>query len=141
MSEINVENNKSLMLSHIYWNKLNRLCILLLEYLINESWTVSNLCIYEGVRGMVFNATFNNISVISCVSERLINMVYISIRSTWDNTGLLKGSCCAIFSFLCSVLSTIGVCAFSFGHCIVRPSIYDFWLHGWYLETINALFL
>jgi hypothetical protein len=57
-------------------------------------------------------STFNNISVISCVNERLINMVYISIRSTWDNTSLLKGSCCAIFSFLCSVLSTIGVCPF-----------------------------
>ena len=123
MSEINVENNKSLTLSHIYWNKLNRLCIILLEYLINEFWTVSNLCIYEGVRGMVFNATFNNISVISCVNERLINMVYISIRSTWDNTGLLKGSCCAIFSFLCSVLSTIGVCAFFFGP-LYCPSFY-----------------
>jgi hypothetical protein len=26
-------------------------------------------------------------------------------------------------------------CAFSFGHCVVCPSIYDFWLPIWYLQT------
>ena len=36
------------------------------------------------------------------------------------------GSCCSIFSFLCSVLQIIVLLSLSFGHCIVVPSsIYD----------------
>ena len=43
------------------------------------------------------------------------------------------GSCCPIFSFLYNA-SWIVVCPFSFGHCIVCPSIYGFWLLRWYLQ-------
>ena len=31
----------------------------------------------------------------------------------------------------------IAVCPFSFGHCIVYPSIYGFWLPLWYLQTLH----
>ena len=38
-----------------------------------------------------------------------------------------RGSYCSIFSFLCNALWIV-VCPFSFGHCVVCPSIYGFWL-------------
>ena len=41
------------------------------------------------------------------------------------NPGFERGSCCSISYFLCSVLQIV-VCTFSFGHCVVCPSIYDF---------------
>jgi hypothetical protein len=38
---------------------------------------------------------------------------------------------CSIFTFMCSALQTT-VCPFSFGHCIVCPSLkYYFWLPLW----------
>jgi hypothetical protein len=40
---------------------------------------------------------------------------------------------CSIFRFLCNILYIID-CPFSFSHCIVCPSIYDFWLSFWYLQ-------
>ena len=43
------------------------------------------------------------------------------------------GSCCSIFSLLCSTVTVI-ICPFSLGHCIVGPSsLYGFWLPLWYL--------
>ena len=37
--------------------------------------------------------------------------------------------CYSIFSFLCSILLVIvSVCPFSFGHCVICPSNYGFWL-------------
>ena len=57
--------------------------------------------------------------------------------NTQVNSQILWGSCCLIFSFLCSVLYFI-VCpfvVFSCGHCVVCPSIYSFWLPLWYLQT------
>jgi hypothetical protein len=44
------------------------------------------------------------------------------------------GSRCSIFSFLCNALWIV-VCPFSFGHCVVCPSIYGFWLLRWYLQS------
>jgi hypothetical protein len=39
------------------------------------------------------------------------------------------------FSF--NIYSTIILyCSFSFGHCVVCPSIHGFWLHLWYLQTL-----
>jgi hypothetical protein len=43
------------------------------------------------------------------------------------------GSCCSIFSFLCNIFWIV-VCPFSFGHGVVCPSIYGFWLLRWYLQ-------
>ena len=49
--------------------------------------------------------------------------------------GFKWGSYCSIFSFLCSVCRLL-FCLFSYGHCIVCPSIYSFWLISlWYLQT------
>lgn len=63
-------------------------------------------------------------------------------RSTWDST-IWAGTvyhleanefipprfcCCSIISFLCRILSTI-VIPLSFGHCVICPSNYGFWLH------------
>ena len=52
----------------------------------------------------------------------------------------LWGSCCSIFSFLCSVLYIIVivvVLVFS-DHCIVdHSSIYGFWLSPWYLQALR----
>jgi len=48
----------------------------------------------------------------------------------------MMGSCCAVFSFLCSALKII-VCPFSFGHCIDCHSIYDFWLPIMYPQTFH----
>ena len=39
-----------------------------------------------------------------------------------------RGSCCSIFSFLCNVLCIIFFGPFSFGHCLVCPLIYSYWL-------------
>ena len=42
----------------------------------------------------------------------------LPFRSNYIHSWLLVGSCCSIFSFLCSVLKII-VCPFSLGHCII----------------------
>jgi len=61
----------------------------------------------------------------------------LSFWSTWVESQFYRGSCCSIFSFLCSALQ-ISVCPFflfSFCHCVVCPSIYGFWLPLWILQT------
>ena len=37
---------------------------------------------------------------------------------------------------LCFVERCFSFCLFSFGHCVVCPSIYGFWLPLWYLQTL-----
>jgi hypothetical protein len=32
-------------------------------------------------------------------------------------------------------------CSFSFGHCVVCPSIYGFWIPLWYLQTLLLILL
>jgi hypothetical protein len=44
-----------------------------------------------------------------------------------------------MFSLLCSVLNIV-VYPLSFGHCIVCPSIYGFWLPPWYLQIFLSGF-
>ena len=42
---------------------------------------------------------------------------------------------------VCFVDRRLSFCTFSFGHCIVCPSsIYEFWLHLWYLPTLLFYF-
>jgi hypothetical protein len=48
--------------------------------------------------------------------------------------GFQWGSCYSIFSFMCR--SFFVFCPFSFGHCVVCPLIYGFWLPLWYLLAI-----
>ena len=41
---------------------------------------------------------------------------------------------------LCFVDRCLSFCTFSFGHCVVcSSSIYGFWLHLWYLQTLLLL--
>jgi hypothetical protein len=41
---------------------------------------------------------------------------------------------------LCFVDRCLSFCTFSFGHCVVcSSSIYGFWLHLWYLQTLLVL--
>jgi len=37
---------------------------------------------------------------------------------------------------VCFVDRCLSFCPFSFGHCIVFPTIYGFWLPLWYLQTL-----
>ena len=37
---------------------------------------------------------------------------------------------------VCFVYRCLSICPFSFGHCVVCPSIYGFWLPLWYLQTL-----
>ena len=43
-----------------------------------------------------------------------------------------------IENHVCFVDRCLSFCpfAFAFGHCVVCPSIYGFWLHLWYLKTL-----
>ena len=38
--------------------------------------------------------------------------------------------------YVCFVDRCFSFCTFSFGHCVVCPSIYRFWLPLWYLQTL-----
>ena len=38
--------------------------------------------------------------------------------------------------FVCLVDRCLSFCPFAFGHCVVCPSIYGFWLNFWYLQTL-----
>jgi hypothetical protein len=52
------------------------------------------------------------------------SLIY-SFRASEFTPGFWWGLHCSFFSFLCNVWK-IFVCPFSFGHCIVCPSIYHF---------------
>ena len=41
--------------------------------------------------------------------------------------------------YVCFVDRCLSFCPFSFGHCVVCPSIYGFWLPLWYLQTLQYL--
>ena len=41
---------------------------------------------------------------------------------------------------VCFVYRCLSFCPFSFGHCVVCPSIYGFWLPPWYLQTLFVVF-
>ena len=49
-----------------------------------------------------------------------------------------RGSLCLIFRFQCSILYIIVSWSFSFGHCNVSHSIYNFWLRLCYLQTFRS---
>ena len=52
--------------------------------------------------------------------------------------------CCLSFHLwllITSLTSSNFVCPFYFGHCVVCPSIYGFWLPLWYLQTFLVLFI
>ena len=66
---------------------------------------------------------------VSLVEHELITLTGVIAL----NLGLKWCSCCAVFSSLCGVLWVV-VCPF--GHCVVCPSIYGFWLPLWYLQTL-----
>jgi hypothetical protein len=38
--------------------------------------------------------------------------------------------------YVCFVDRCLSFCTFSFGHCVVCSSIYEFWLPLWYLQTL-----
>ena len=42
----------------------------------------------------------------------------------------------ALALYVCFVDRFLSFCPFSFDHCVVCSSIYGFWLHVWYLQTI-----
>jgi hypothetical protein len=89
---------------------------------------------------MVFNAIFNNISVISWWSVLLVeetpfrttefSPVFSGVRVTWS-----------LVLCVCFVDRCLSICTFSFGHCVVcSSSIYGFWLPLWYLQTLLSHF-
>ena len=65
-----------------------------------------------------------------------------SFRSTEFTPGFKWGSCQSIFRFLCMFGRSLFVplYLFSFGHCVVCSSIYEFWLPLWYLQlSLNSM--
>jgi len=72
--------------------------------------------------------------------QEYINTISISIfvlfssNTTGATSGAKTTSCFSVVSFLCNILKII-VCPLSFGHCVVWPSIYGFWLPLWCLQT------
>jgi hypothetical protein len=85
---------------------------------------------------IVFNATFNTISVISWWSVLLV-----------EETGVPGEYHRPVASYLTNVLYhwkkniiDYSFCTFSFGHCVVcSSSIYGFWLPLWYLQKIESI--
>ena len=58
--------------------------------------------------------------------------------STWVHPRFLVGFVLLdlLFSVWCFVHHCLSLCPFSFGRCVVCPSIYGLWLHLWYLQTL-----
>ena len=44
----------------------------------------------------------------------------------------------SLASCVCFVDHCLSFCLFSFGHCVVCPSIYGYWLPRWYLQILLA---
>jgi hypothetical protein len=55
--------------------------------------------------------------------------------------GFQWSSCYSIFSFMCMFCRSLFVLLsfFFFGHCVVCPSFYGFWLPLWYLQTLLTM--
>ena len=49
---------------------------------------------------------------------------------------VLSGIHVTLVLCVCFVDRCLSFCTFSFGHCVVCPSIYRFWLPLWYLQTL-----
>jgi hypothetical protein len=64
-------------------------------------------------------------------------------RAPEFTAGFKWGSCYLIFRFMCMFLENrcLFFCPFSFGHCVVCPSIYGFWLQLWYLQTLIMIII
>ena len=60
-------------------------------------------------------------------------------RSTRVHPRYSVGACWSIFSF-CAMFCRCFFSFFSFGHCIVCPPIYGFWLPLWYLQILSLSF-
>jgi hypothetical protein len=59
------------------------------------------------------------------------------VRAHEFTPGFKWGSCYSVISFQCNVLYIV-VCTFSFGHCVVCPSlIYGYWLLLWYVQALR----
>jgi hypothetical protein len=70
-----------------------------------------------------------------------LNLLFIFLRYQfncfrWFQSLFLWDTCSSIFYFLCSNLSTIVCHLFEFGHCIVCPSNFCFWLSHWSLQIV-----
>jgi hypothetical protein len=66
------------------------------------------------------------------------NTTYSPFRSAWVHLSVLSGVCVTRSLVLCVyfVDRCLSFCHFSFGHCVICPSIYGFWLPLWYLQTL-----
>ena len=88
-------------------------------------------CILVSYQMMFVSFNSNTTSVITAYSS----------EASEFTAGFKRGSCCSIFSFLRNVLY-IFVChffSFSFGHCIIWPALYGFWLPFWHLQSVLTL--
>jgi len=64
------------------------------------------------------------------VTRWVSHVEHLSSPPVFSGVRVARSLCfCAMF---CRSLS---ICPFSFGHCIVCPSIYGFWLPLWYLQS------
>ena len=61
--------------------------------------------------------------------------IFVTVSLTSFYPSFWWGPCYSIFGFMCMFCGSFFV-LFSFGHCIVCPSIYGFWLPLWYLQTL-----
>jgi hypothetical protein len=51
--------------------------------------------------------------------------VFSGVHVTWS-----------LVLYVCFIDRCLSFCPFSFGHCVVCPAIYEFWLPLWYLQTL-----
>ena len=61
-----------------------------------------------------------------------------SLWSTWDHPRFFVGVCInrSLVLFVCFEDWCLSFYPFSFGHCVVCPSIYGLWLPLWFLQTL-----
>jgi hypothetical protein len=90
---------------------------------------------------MVFNTTFNNISVLSWRSVLLVEETGVPGENLSQSLTNFTTYCCIKFQ-TCIVCLYKYTFSFSFSHCVVCSfSIYGFWLLLWYLQSLLKRFL
>jgi hypothetical protein len=90
----------------------------------------------------IYNKSINTVVTrfVTRVSTRLspVGQELIILREHLSSFhGFQWRSCCLSFSCLCR--TCIVANCLSFGHCLVYPSIYGFWLPLWYLQTFLSM--
>jgi hypothetical protein len=104
------------------WCRLLYVCAvrLYLQWFVEGSRLIYFICVC--LRIVVFNTYC--VLFLFCFSSSCVPYVYSSHR-------------CALFVYLFLPLwHCLSFCPFSFGHCVVCPSIYGFWLPLWILQTL-----